>query len=1467
MRALRFLVVTVCAVAVVAGLVAPADASARDVTAGPLTSSPSATADGAADGSSSDAGSGGASNAETPSAETGSGDQGDSTAPKSETSGTPSGGASDPAASIPEDAGSQKKTKVASKSESGASASDASVNETVSTGRGASGRKVAAAGISPLAAGAGCDYANPGTGAYANTLCWLDFTGVSTEWVEVSSVTDTISAGQFGSASVCPTTYRTGTSGKNYRRTTKVFESVLGATYGSQTFVGCARNSDLTTASTNSLTRARTARNDVLYTSADTSTDTGTFSGNVTGWPIEIQLSNSYVFRASLDISASAARSVQAVAATGFPTWSGAFLGNNGFYTGITGQPALYQQADAGGTGVSAANRTTTVSLRDIRVQNTTTSSKVTGYSVVVADAESTDGNEQIQWKHVGGTGFLWLPNNPTAWSAATTDAARKTAALGSACGGTAASEFPANSESTLPAASRTCIGTTSGKSGTAMLQISPQNTTDTFTVNQLMQGGGRQGVAFGVVLAGAKLNVNVADRVLDASGNATGANFTGDMTAAGYGTFSAATGTTGTSATTDSQFFPISTASSSSITFASIPPADPTLSSYTKAWSCEKRSGASTTPELWPAAGTSPTPPPGSWTALFGGQFIECTVTYTPPYLTLVKTINTAGTAAANVPGDFTLTATGQSAPVSRVQGAGNAALVTHRPVAVGTYNFSETAPPLTGGANWQYGYTWSDLVCTGGNAATVAKDAASGAVTSASLAVAASQNVTCTYTNTANQPRLKVKKELFAQNGSTAIARDTPVGAGDTITYRLTFDNTAGTAALAVAYTDYLRDVLDDATFVAGSLRYGTTAANPTGTSPITPVGVTATSADMTGTNPRLVITGSVPALSLRTVAFQVTVKSNATDANARQNAAAPLAGYLLRNYLAPTADPIPTSCAVPAPGDLPACTQNPVRAWTLQKSSQPEDGAKIHSGGNIYYRVKITNFSGSDLTGVTVTDNLTQTLAATVWDPAAPPAMPQPNGISFYRADGSRIVSATYDRDWATTGSKPVFSGSTAFDPDFPGGMPFPGGAWTFTTPAFTVPATIGGETVAYAIVGYAVRGGYVADPANPANQYISSGAVVKALPDASWVNTAQAGQASIGGQSLYPNRCSAAGGGIAPGNTGADLDCKTRHSLGESYFHIWKKSANPVGQNLLGSTFVIADTEADARDAVPSRWLCRVENAVPNPNDVNSVPIVAVGSTTAGTPDFGESSATHASIALANQKRAAYNLQNGYTQLDPQYRPQLPQCGQFFYLNAASEGQAAGSWRAVDVRGGDLAPGTNTPLPNWRTASAFNNGIDLSAGRHGTYWLAETVSPTDHQLLAQPMQLWVAPDASSPATGLSPGTPAWYDYQGRLSMPVVGVGETAAPGQGMGGGSLRRECVSPYELPPYQQPACVMPTGWTMPIFDTKMRALPLAGGAGSAMFGALGGLVLLIALGSGFWWRRRRSVSDSLHPIP
>jgi hypothetical protein len=69
------------------------------------------------------------------------------------------------------------------------------------------------------------------------------------------------------------------------------------------------------------------------------------------------------------------------------PPTSEAFLGNNGFYTGIPGNPALYQ----GGGG------TTTVSVVNIQVLDSN-NNPATGWELVTGDAESTDAGEWMTW-------------------------------------------------------------------------------------------------------------------------------------------------------------------------------------------------------------------------------------------------------------------------------------------------------------------------------------------------------------------------------------------------------------------------------------------------------------------------------------------------------------------------------------------------------------------------------------------------------------------------------------------------------------------------------------------------------------------------------------------------------------------------------------------------------------------------------------------------------------------------------------------------------------------------------------------------------------------------------------------------------------------------------------------------------------------------------------------------------------
>jgi hypothetical protein len=102
---------------------------------------------------------------------------------------------------------------------------------------------------------------------------------------------------------------------------------------------------------------------------------------------------------------ASPGNGVNGVAAVSFPTWSGAFLGNAGFYNVTnTQEPALYQQ----NTNVP---KTTTVKITNIKVSDPS-GSLATGWELVTGDAETTDQNESITWQ--SNAALNLLPNTPT---------------------------------------------------------------------------------------------------------------------------------------------------------------------------------------------------------------------------------------------------------------------------------------------------------------------------------------------------------------------------------------------------------------------------------------------------------------------------------------------------------------------------------------------------------------------------------------------------------------------------------------------------------------------------------------------------------------------------------------------------------------------------------------------------------------------------------------------------------------------------------------------------------------------------------------------------------------------------------------------------------------------------------------------------------------------------------------------
>ena len=112
------------------------------------------------------------------------------------------------------------------------------------------------------------------------------------------------------------------------------------------------------------------------------------------------------------------------IVAAAIPTYtdsgSSAYLGNNGFYTGIPGYPALYQNVE--GT-------TSTITITNIQVLGTGGVS-ATNWNLVTGDAESTDQNESLTWT----VGWSCGTTIPTSAQNFTLINNSPTSAIGNAC-------------------------------------------------------------------------------------------------------------------------------------------------------------------------------------------------------------------------------------------------------------------------------------------------------------------------------------------------------------------------------------------------------------------------------------------------------------------------------------------------------------------------------------------------------------------------------------------------------------------------------------------------------------------------------------------------------------------------------------------------------------------------------------------------------------------------------------------------------------------------------------------------------------------------------------------------------------------------------------------------------------------------------------------------------------------------
>ncbi|WP_167050622.1 prealbumin-like fold domain-containing protein [Salinibacterium sp. ZJ77] len=529
----------------------------------------------------------------------------------------------------------------------------------------------------------------------------------------------------------------------------------------------------------------------------------------------------------------------------------------------------------------------------------------------------------------------------------------------------------------------------------------------------------------------------------------------------------------------------------------------------------------------------------------------------------------------------------------------------------------------------------------------------------------------ITCEFTNGALRPALSVAKSAVPESG-------TPLEAGETVHYRLTFDNSTGLAPATVDHVDHLADVLDDASFVDGSVRYGdgTESGYPARDQPVAQ-GVRAEAPDAAQ---QLAITGVVPAGAVRTVWFSVAVRANED----RRPDGAGTTAYQLLNVISPAGELPPTECVEGAT----SCTVHPVPAWTVTKTSNPLPGAWVHDGGNIYYALQVQKVAPVEfaLAGITVVDDMSEVMSVARMDEAAPDYGGSYRfDVRTFDASGAVVRSflkdptnAWDDRPFDVSQLYPVHSGSS--DPRDPSWR------WTLELPPLTL-----AENEVRAEIMYVVRVGGAADPAQPSQHQYDGDAVLYPAPRlARFVNSVSADAAA-----LAPNQC----------RTGEDIAaaCQVAHTVADHYFHIQKNStsrdaAGDVIWNLAGAEWVIRDYAPAAGwpSGLPAAQLCRTNYAATYDEATGTWTLGdQVGTYDADAlPDWSEGSATYDSLIAYND----YAQMNGL--------PQVPLCALFYALVDASYGQAPGTWHARNLD-------------------------------EGAYELIETRAPDGHQLLAQPV----------------------------------------------------------------------------------------------------------------------------------
>ena len=329
------------------------------------------------------------------------------------------------------------------------------------------------------------------------------------------------------------------------------------------------------------------------YCWLDFATYNDTTARSASGQNFSFTLSDASVLSFNLRATSTAATAAVSTAA---PSWTGAAVGNSAFL-GIPGRPILY---------MSNTGSTVNFNISGITITPPPGAPAVTAYAFVAADAESTDGNEQIVFGTNGG-GWIELDRvNPITGT-----------------------QYPTSSGIGTTNFTTTGGGQTGNVGGFIVGTNSPT------TVTASMTGSGLQGMMFAVRFASIRLNKQITGARINAADQ-----FTFRITATSSGS-TLATGTT--TGTTNGPFTAAAVSLASGIpltlTEAMAAGSVSALTRYSSRLSCTN-STSSSTPLPNNVSTTS-----YSFGALQFGDAVQCTFTNAAfPHILLRKALGTGG-------------------------------------------------------------------------------------------------------------------------------------------------------------------------------------------------------------------------------------------------------------------------------------------------------------------------------------------------------------------------------------------------------------------------------------------------------------------------------------------------------------------------------------------------------------------------------------------------------------------------------------------------------------------------------------------------------------------------------------------------------------------------------------------------------------------------------------------------------